>query len=110
MWPTSWSRFPAITSRSSSVNFPHFSRTLPFDCFHFPCSWSQFIVFSLLESQDRWPWARRFTITTDQPSLSHTRKALDLNHSLFMAGRLDTQYPSCFRDRRSSDHIGGAID
>lgn len=34
--PSSWSRFPSITSRSSSVSLPHFSLTLPLNCFQFP--------------------------------------------------------------------------
>src|ERR1700756_3953095 len=33
-----------MTCKSSSVNLPHFSRTSPLYCFHFPSSWSQFIV------------------------------------------------------------------
>src|SRR6266851_10424921 len=34
---------PAITSRSSSVNLPHFILSLPFSCFHWPRTCSQFM-------------------------------------------------------------------
>src|SRR2546426_6914011 len=40
-----------MTSRSLSVSLPHFSFTLPFICFQFPLTWSQFMIASLLESK-----------------------------------------------------------
>src|SRR5271165_6741794 len=39
-----WSRLPAAWSRSSSVSCPHFSLTLPLNCFQLPSIWSQFIA------------------------------------------------------------------
>src|ERR1700722_3681068 len=43
MRPISLSRLPPITCRSSSVKCPHFSRTCPLYCFHFPSNCSKFI-------------------------------------------------------------------
>src|SRR5260221_13899983 len=47
MRPTSWSCCPLITCRSSSVSLPHFSLTLPANCFQLPSTRSQFIACSL---------------------------------------------------------------
>src|SRR6185312_13450403 len=41
---SSWSRLPLIWVRSSSVSWPHFSLTLPLNCFQFPSMRSQFIA------------------------------------------------------------------
>src|ERR1044072_5323701 len=43
MRPTSWSCWPLITCRSSSVSLPHFSLTLPENCFQLPSTLSQFM-------------------------------------------------------------------
>src|SRR5688572_9673304 len=42
----SWSRCPAMRSRSSSVRSPHFSRTLPLRMFQLPFISCEFMVFS----------------------------------------------------------------
>src|SRR5262245_58136046 len=41
--PTSWSRLPAMRSRSSSVILPNCSFTLPLACFQLPAMRSQFM-------------------------------------------------------------------
>src|ERR1051325_8776016 len=43
MRPTSWSCWPLITCRSSSVSLPHFSLTLPANCLQLPSTLSQFM-------------------------------------------------------------------
>src|SRR5512139_97760 len=45
--PSSWSRRPFMTSRSSSVRLPHFSLILPFICFQFPSTRFQSIRYLL---------------------------------------------------------------
>src|SRR3546814_18732057 len=49
----SWSRCPAIISRSSSVRRPHFSLATPFSCFQLPATWSQFISTSIVVAAER---------------------------------------------------------
>src|SRR6516165_2725349 len=43
MRPTSWSCWPLITCRSSSVSLPHFSLTVPANCLQLPSTLSQFM-------------------------------------------------------------------
>src|SRR5215813_11996806 len=45
--PSSCSRRPLITLRSSSVSWPHFSFTLPLICFQFPSTRFQSISYHL---------------------------------------------------------------
>src|ERR1051326_1452172 len=104
MRPTSSVRLPSTRLRSSLVSLAHFCCTLPFICFQFPSTRSQFIIISLLQaprprSSDR---TQKQDVAGGNPATSR------------VAGRARGEgmrpvLAISLRRKRSSSRIGGKI-